>query len=204
MSISCCPPGDLVVRGVDRDAHAHQRADHALAQIAIPVAREVEVGAAVVAGGHQRPVGHPLEQEELHLGADAILEAEPFGLPDRSTQHPTGVALVGLAVRRRCPADEPGGALVGPRQDLKRRGVGDQVHVRFRRACRGVHRRAVEPRPVRDGLAQLGGGYGDRLHAADDVGELEIDVAYLRRLNFRQEVGGRFPMGGRWQLMASN
>src|SRR3984893_17309769 len=99
--------GHLVVRGVDVDAEALQRTDHRLTQRDRAIRRVVEVGAAVVGRTYQRPAGVALEQEELDLRANAIVEAEALRAPQRSKQGASRISRVGLAIRRRGPADQP-------------------------------------------------------------------------------------------------
>ena len=186
-----------MVRCVDRDAHAQQRAHHALAEVGVPVAREVEVGAAVVARRRKRPVGASLEDEELDLRADPVLEPEPRRLLDRPAEHAARIAGVRLPVRGGGPADQARGALLSPRQQLERGGIRDEVHVRFGRSGERIDRRAVEPGPVVDRLAELRGRDGDRLDPADDVRVLEIDMADLLSLHPRYEVVDGF-LAVRW------
>ena len=197
-------PRNFVMRGVDGDPHAHQRADHALADVAVAVAREVEVRATVVADGDERSVGGLLEQEELHLRADSIFKAETLRVLHCAPEHAAGIALVRLAVRGRRPADQARGGLVTPGQQLERRRVRDEIHVRLGRPGEGVDRRAVEPGPMGNRLGKLGRRDRNRLHPTDHIGELEVDMADVRFLHTGQKVGGRFPLGGRWQWMASN
>jgi len=134
---------------------------------------------------------------------DAILEAESLAILDRAPEHPTRVALVRLPsgvvaqqISRRCARRPMAGA---------GRSTGPAPGTCRTRPCeRRIHRGPVEPGPMLDRLAELRGGDRDRLHPTDHVGELEIDVAYLRFLNPGEEVRGRFPSGGRCQVRASN
>src|SRR6202030_3560483 len=90
---------------------------------------EVEVRAPIAPSGSEGTVTAALEQEELDLGAHAIVEAEPPRILHRTAKHTAGVARVGLTVRGRRPADQPCGPLLSPGQDLERGRVGNEVHV---------------------------------------------------------------------------
>ena len=104
--------GDLVVGRVDGDAHAHQRADHALAEIAVAVAREVEVRAAVVAGRDERTVGPrsrrknstsgPTRYSKPRRSASSIARrSTPAGRPGRAHRQGSSPSRSGARCARR-------------------------------------------------------------------------------------------------------
>ncbi len=80
-SISCWPGADLVVRGLDLEAHLLQREHDVAARLFAPIdGRQVEVGALVVRVDDRVPVGVAPEEEELRLGAGDEHVAERRGL----------------------------------------------------------------------------------------------------------------------------
>jgi hypothetical protein len=182
--------GDLVVGGVHLDAQGLQRRHHRLAHVDAAVGGEVEVAAAVVGQRLQRPGDVVAQQEELDLGPAPVLEVHLPGHLDGPAQGAAGVARVGLAVRGVGPADQPRRRRRCPGQDPERLQVGHQEHVALGGAGEGLHRGAVEPGAVLDGVGQLLGGDGHVLHRAHDVGELQVDVTGARGLRLRELVVG--------------
>ena len=79
-----------------------------------------------------------------------------------------------------------------PGNRVERVEVGHEEHVGLGDPREALDARAVEPLAVLDRLLQLVHRHLDRLHLADDVGELEADeakVAFLRQLQGSGELG---------------
>ena len=197
--------GDLVVGGLDLEAHALEPEDDVPADVLGEVLRrEVEVATRVVGLRRRPPVLVLLEEEELGFGGEVHVVAHPLGAVDRALEDAARVALEGFAGGgvHHVTDEACGRALLGapPRQHRERRGVGFETHVRFLDPDEPFNTGAVEVDPLLEGLLGLRGGDGDVLHRAEDVGELEpeeIDVLLVdlveNVLGFRREatVGDR-------------
>ena len=130
---------------------------------------------------------------------------KPFSFARRqlALQDPARVAGERVAVRGEDVADDAGAAgcellvAVGPdaglpRNRVERVEVRDEEHVRLGDPRETLDARAVEPLAVLDRFLQLVHRHLDRLHVADDVGELETDeakVAFLRQFQRSGELG---------------
>ncbi len=181
----------LVERVLDRDAHRLERLHRALAQVAGDVGSgEVEVRAVVE---HlQRLRGVALgEVEELHLGRHVEREAPLAGPVEVALEHLAGVALERASRRGwRCrrTSGRPGRRGIDPRQQLEAVGIGPGQHVALLHPGEPVDRRSVEGHALGEGVLELGGGDGERLELAEDVGEPEPDEADTTLLHRPQHV----------------
>ena len=193
---------DLVVRRLDLDPEVLERVHHLLADLGAEVLGEVEVAGRVVRQRLDGPVVAP-QQEELELRPgveDVALLSRTLQL---ALQDAARIAGERIAVRREDVADDARAAGVQPllavRPDpglpgdgVERVEVGHEEHVGLGDAGEALDARAVEPLAVLDRLLQLVHRHLDRLHLADDVGELEADeaqVAFLRQLQGSGKLG---------------
>ncbi len=181
-SISCCEGPVLVMRVLHRDAHLLQREHRVAPQVARVVeAREVEVAPTVEHLGALRV----LEVEEFQLGADVEDIAHLRRLLHRARQHVPRVSLEGRAVGRADAAEHARHRIVlgPPGQHLERGGVGERQHVGFLGAAEPLDAAAVEAHAVGEGVFQLAGNDGERLHGAQHVGEPEAHEVHVAALD---------------------
>ena len=168
---------DLVVRGLDLEAHLLERdLDVAPAVLAAVDRGDVEVRRGVVRVDGRVAVAVELEEEELGLGADVHRVAQVGGLLQHPAQVGARIAGEGLAVGVGDVADQPGGAGrlgAAPREHRVRRRVRQEVHVRLLDPLESADRRAVEHQLVVERLLELVDGDGDVLDGAVRLGELE-------------------------------
>ena len=187
-SISCWPGGDLVVRRLDLDPERLEVVHHLFADLGTQVLGEVEVAGGVVGQRLDAVRGAP-QEEELQLGSRVQDVAELLGLLELPTKHPARIAGERIAVGGEDITDDArraGGQLapIGtdarlPGDGRKGRQVRHQEHVRLRNAGEALDAAAVEPLAVLDRLLELVHRYLDRFHLADDVSELQADVAEI-------------------------
>ncbi len=192
--------GDLVVGGLDADAEGFQGVDHVLADFLGQVGREVEVARLIVWQRGDVAVLVASEEEELELGPGVPLVAQLGGtleLPLQDEARVTGERVTG---RGHDVADDAGRPAAAQRAGTERAMAGlpgdlrEGVHVGAQPLValgdpgEALDRAAVEPGAVLDGALELMQRDGDRLHDAQDVGELELDEADVVLL-------GRFDLG---------
>ncbi len=163
--------GDLVVAVLDADAHLLEHEGRLAAQVARHVLRrQVEVPALVHNLG---PVGGA-EVKVLELRADEEAVALLGGLGERALECPARVGLLRLARRLEHVAEHPGDppvAIVVPREDDERRGIGHGDHIALLDPRHPLHRRAVEPDPLVERPLELVDRDRHRLQEPQDVGE---------------------------------
>jgi hypothetical protein len=140
--------GDLVVGGLDFEAHLLQGENDVAARLFPAVdRRQVEVGPFVV-GVHDRIAGGvPTEEEEFGLWSGDHRVAERRGLVHLLLQRHARAAGERAPIRVVHIADQTPdllAALVRPGIDRERREVGDQVHVGFLDPREAFDRGAVE------------------------------------------------------------
>ncbi len=170
--------GDLVVAGLDLDAHLLQGADHVLADGGGQVSREIEITGTVVGQDADLAVVSSLEEEELQLrsGIERVAKlgaarsswrrSTARGSPGKSspsgryTQQITRAVVLGASL---------------PGDDVEGGEIRHQVHVALGDARKAGDRRAVEPLPVLDDIREDFNRDRDHLDDAHDVGELEVD-----------------------------
>ena len=167
--------GAVLMMGVlHGNAHLLQREHRVAAQIGRVVeACEVEVAAAVE---HLGALG-VFEIVVLKLRPHVEREAHVARLVHRARQDMARIALERSSVGR-ADAAEHAADRVGfrtPRQHLEGGGVGIGQHVGFLRAAKPLDAAAVEAHAVGEGVLQLAGDDGERLHGAQHVGEPEPD-----------------------------
>jgi len=197
---------DLVMAGFDDDAAVVERRDDLLADLAPNIERMIEVPGAVVADRMRTPVRTVgLEQEKFQLGGDAVVIAQGDGLGERPGQHTAGIAGESLALGGQDVADHLGsGHRFGSGlRDGQRLQVRTQEHVALEDPGEPLHRGAVEPLAMLDGMFQARGGDGDALHRSQHVDELQVDETdgVLGQLLERPfQWGARGPGSGRLSL----
>ena len=104
-------------------------------------------------------------------------EALVAGALEVALEHVAGVALERLLRQVLDVAEHAGdgGVLAAPRHDLEGARVGHGEHVGFLHPAVALDGRAVEGHALLEGGLELGGGDGEALQGAQDVGEPEAD-----------------------------
>ena len=168
----------FVVHRLGGDAEGREGRHQLGAELGDRIRGGVEIAGAVVRHGRDYlAVMAHAEQEELHLGTRAVLEAHVARLLDRADQRSARIPAEGLIVRRMHVADEAGYHVpVGsPWNDRERRGIGHQVHVAFGDPGVSFYAGTVEPDALRERRVELVGGNGQVLDHSRDVRELELE-----------------------------
>src|SRR5690606_18751545 len=186
--------GDLVVAGLDLDAHLLKVADHVLADVGGEVARQVEVAAPVV-----RQRGDALtisrEEEELQLRSGVEGVAKLGELLDLAVQDVARVARERIAVWIVNPAEDAGGRefTALPRHAAERGEVRLEVHVRFGDASETGDGGTIDPLAALDDVGEPLRREGHLLDDAHDIGELEVNELDPLALDLRKDFFGIRP-----------
>ncbi len=103
------------------------------------------------------------------------------GLGQHALQGIAGVARIGGAVGLQDVAEHPGHGFLfrAPGQDLEGGGVGLGDHVAFFNAGKSLDGGPVKAHPLSHGLFQFGRANGKAFQHPQDVGEPDLDKAYL-------------------------
>ena len=178
----------LVMAVLDGNAHLLQREHGIASQVAgVIQTGQVEIAAAIQKLG---ALG-VLEVIELNLGADVEHVPHVLGLAHHARQHMARVAFEGLAVGRADTAEHTGDgvALRAPGKHLERGGVGERQHIGFLGTAEALDAAAVEAHAVGEGVFKLAGDDGERLHAAEHIGEPESHEVHIAAFNgFQNEI----------------
>ncbi len=185
---------DLVVRRLDLEAHllenVHHRPPRILAEIC---RREVEIAADVVGDRRRLALGTWLEHEELGFHPRVHRVAHLRGTRDLPLERRPWVTVERLPVRPVDVTDDPRDAILGvtPREQLKRREVGREQHVRLLDAHEPFDRRPIEHDVPVERLLELRRGQLDVLVHAENVGELQTKESHVVLAREHEDVGLR-------------
>jgi hypothetical protein len=191
---------DLVVRGLDLEAHALQQVDHGAPRVLAEVdGREVEVAADVVRLRRGAAVGAGAEEEELGLHPGLHREAQPGGRASiwrlsTARGSPANGVPSGMVMSQITRATRASGSPHGRTRKVAR--SGPQEHVALLGAHEPLDRAAVEHDVAGQRLAELRRRHLDVLVDAEDVGELEAQEAHVLGTRAREHVVGRDAGGG--------
>ncbi len=165
---------DLVVAVLDLDSEALERPNRLVAQVDGEVARGlVEVGAVVDDLGRDIV----LEVVVLELGTDEEGEAQVRRALQVALEHVARVALVGGSVGPHDVAEHRRDrlAVLAPRQDLQRGGIGQRHHVGLLDPGESLDRRAVEAHALGHRRVEFVDRDDEGLEEAENIGEPQVD-----------------------------